>query len=193
MTALAGLLADLTSGDSQRAETAAAALPEHGEAALQALSSLTKDRNSDVRWWALRALSGFAQPSAGELLAAGLRDADLAVRQCATLALSKHPHAAAIPSLIDMLKSEETLLARLAGDALVALGAAAVEPLIAGLETDQLNAKVEAARALALIGDTRAVSPFFKLLDSDSLTLEHWISEGFEKMGVGMSFFQPGS
>jgi hypothetical protein len=29
------------------------------------------------------------------------------------------------------------------------------------------------------------------LLDSDSAVLEHWASEGLEKMGVGMSFFSP--
>lgn len=192
MATLGDLLQGLTSGDSQRAEQAALELPKHQEAALQKLTQLINNENADIRWWAARALAGFTQPAAGEMLAAALADPDASVRQCAALALSKRPHAAAIPGLVANLQAEDLLLARLAADALVALGAAAVEPLIAALETVQQNGKVEAARALALIGDTRAVSALFKLLDSDSVVLEHWASQGLEKMGVGMSFFTPG-
>jgi HEAT repeat protein len=93
--------------------------------------------------------------------------------------------------LIEALESEDSLLVRLAADALVAAGAPAVEKLIAGLESGKPNARIEAARALALIGDTRAVPALIKLLDSDSLSLQHWANEGLEKMGVGMSYFKP--
>jgi len=192
MGALGELLRNLTSGDSLRAEQAALELPIHKEAALKELSHLITSKNADARWWAARALAGFAQPAAGDLLASALADPDASVCQCAALALSKRPHAAAIPVLIANLQADDLLLARLAADALVALGAPAVEPLIAALETDRQNGKVEAARALALIGDTRGVPVLFKLLDSDSVVLEHWASEGLEKMGVGMSFFAPG-
>lgn len=192
MAALGDLLQDLTSGESQRAEEAALELPKHKDAALQELTQLSKSNDADTRWWVTRALAGFAQSVAGDLLAKGLADSDASVRQCAALALSKQPRAAAIPALIVTLQSEDILLARLAADALVALGPVAVEPLIAALQTDQHNGQVEAARALALIGDTRAVSALFKLLDSDSVVVEHWASEGLEKMGVGMSFFAPG-
>ncbi len=189
MAALGALLKDLTSGDNVRAERAALELPKHKEAALLELSQLIQSDDADNRWWAACALAGFVQPAAGDLLAAALADPDSGVRQCGALALSKRPHTAAIPALIETLGAEDLLLARLTSDALVALGAAAVEPLIAIVETGEGNARVEAARALALIGDTRAVPALFKLLDSDSAVLEHWASEGLEKMGVGMSFF----
>jgi HEAT repeat protein len=189
MAALGDLLEDLSSGDSARAERAALELPKHKEAALQELSQLIQSDDADKRWWAACALAGFAQPAAGDLLTAALADPDAGVRQCAALALSKSPHASAIPALIETLAAEDSLLTRLAADALVALGAAAVEPLIAVVETNEGNAQVEAARALALIGDPRAVPALFKLLDSDSAVLEHWATEGLEKMGVGMSFF----
>ncbi len=192
MAALGELLRDLSSGDSQRAERAALGLPRYKEAAVQELSKLIQNSDADIRWWATRTLAGFPQPATGDLLAAALDDPDAGVRQCAALALSKRPHTAAIPALIAHLQADDLLLARLAADALVALGAGAVETLIAALEADQLNGKVEAARALAIIGDTRAVPALFKLLDSDSVMLEHWASEGLEKMGVGMSFFTPG-
>jgi HEAT repeat protein len=120
-----------------------------------------------------------------------LADADPLVRQCAALSLTRRPHAEAAPALLALLGDHDSLLARLAGDALVVLGSGAVEPLIAVLDTGRLTARVEAARALALIGDTRAVPALFKLLGSESAVLEHWANEGLEKMGVGMAFFKP--
>lgn len=188
---LAKLMQDLSGGNAEAAEAAALALPAHGEAAMVELAKLATSKVSEQRWWAVRALAGFKAEPAGALLRAALDDAETSVRQCAALSLSERPEASAIPLLVAMLQSTEGLEARLAGDALVAAGAAAVEPLIAALQAEPLNAKVEAARALALIGDTRAIGPLFQALDTDSAVLEHWISEGLEKMGVGMSFFQP--
>lgn len=189
--ALEALLADLASGDSQRAEAAALVLPDHDAAALAALISQSIDKDIDTRWWALRALAGFSQEAARQQLAAALADPEPGVQQCAALGLVRQPYAAAAPALVALLRSPDGLLARLAGDALAALGAAAVEPLAAALGEAPPNAKVEAARALALIGDTRAVPALFSLLGSDSTLLEHWANEGLEKMGVGMAFFKP--
>jgi HEAT repeat protein len=191
MSKLEDLLAELDSPDAEAAEAAAAALPAEGETGLAALALRLRGADAEQRWWAARSLAGFSQPAAGELLTGALADAESVVRQCAALSLSRRPHAAASLALVGLLAAQDSLEARLAGDALVALGAGAVEPLIAALGGDQLNAKVEAARALALIGDTRAVPALFHQLDSDSAVLEHWVSEGLEKMGVGMSFFQP--
>lgn len=190
MKDLGELLSDLNSGDKERAEAAAVALPKHGEAAVIELAKLVENSNVETRWWATRALAGFAQVEAEELLLARLQDSDSSIRYCAALALGHKPRESAIPALVEILISSDPLFARLAGDALVAQGAAAVEPLIAALDVLPVAAKVEATRALALIGDSRAISALFKLADSDSPTLEHWVSEGLEKMGVGMRFFQ---
>lgn len=171
---------------------AAAGLPSHGEAGLAALTPLLHDPESETRWWAVRSLAGFSYAKAGELLTAALADGEASVQQCAALALSQRPHAGAVPALVGALASQEGLLARLAGDALVAHGADAVEPLVATLQDSPAqSARVEAARALALIGDTRAIPALFALLDSHSAMLEHWASEGLQKMGVGMAFFKP--
>ena len=51
--------------------------------------------------------------------------------------------------------------------------------------------RLEAARALSEIGDTRAIPVLFKALEEGSVVLEYWASEGLEKMGVGMTFFEP--
>jgi HEAT repeat protein len=183
------LLAELLSGDEQRAERAATQLVDHPQA-LDPLIELSKDPDPDKRWWSCRALSAFTAPQAGQAVLSLLADRDVEVQQCAALALTTRPQPAALTELIDLLASEDSLLARLVGDALIALKAEAVPALIAALEVELQQAQTEAARALALIGDTRAVPALFKLLDSKSTLLEHWANEGLEKMGVGMTFFQ---
>jgi len=190
MPELGAMLAELLSGDPARAEEAALALPEFGDAALAELRQLLAAGDSDARWWAARSLAGFPSGEAGELLVIGLADPDASVCQCAALALSQRPHLAAIRPLLGLLASQDSLLARLAGNALVAAGGEAVSALLEATRHESPQAKTEAARALALIGDTRAVPALFKLLESESALLEHWASAGLAKMGVGMSFFQ---
>lgn len=189
MSTLGELISDLTSGDNQRAERAAIELPEQGKQGLEALKGLLHSKDPDKRWWAARALAGFQDPQAGALVTAALNDPDISVCHCAVISLRKRPHPPAVPKLVGVMSSDDALLARLAADALAATGASAVEPLIAALDGESATARVEAARALALIGDTRAIPALFKLLNSDSIALQHWANEGLDKMGVGMSFF----
>lgn len=180
----------LRSGTEARAEEAALSPPEDREMALRGLGEMLETGEDDARYWATRALAKFREEKAGDLLAQALTDEDLAVRQCAALALRENPQKQALDGLIGILEGEKGLVARLAGDALVALGEEATLALIELLENGGgASAKVEAARALALIGDRRSVSALFGLLESDSALLEHWAREGLEKMGIGMSFF----
>lgn len=191
MSSLGDLISDLTSGDDGRAEQAAIELPKYKEDGLSELKRLVQYSDPDIRWWVARALAGFQDAEAGDLLGELLSDPDIGVRQCATLSLGVRPHPGAVSQLIATLNSDDGLLARLAADSLAVIGAAAVEPLLTALDSGSAAARVEAARALALIGDTRAIPALFKLLDSDSITLQHWANEGLEKTGVGMSFFKP--
>lgn len=192
MSELGEWIAALSSGDSEQAEAAASAAPEDRAAALEALDALLAEGDPEARWWATRALAEFEEEAAGDLLARALADADEAVRHCAAVSLRHAPHPAAIEALIERLSAEDHLLARLAGDALIAQGEAATPGLLDVLEKGDEAAKVEAARALAHIGDLRSVSALFKLLDSGSTMLEHWAGEGLEKMGIGMQFFSTG-
>jgi HEAT repeat protein len=50
---------------------------------------------------------------------------------------------------------------------------------------------LEAARALALIGDQRAIPALFALLSEDSVMLDYWANEGLDKMGAGMVYLIP--
>lgn len=194
MPELGDLTAALDSGDSSRAEAAVRRLAESGpEDSLQALEELLHRPNSETRWWAARALAELDEPRAAELLVSALQDRDPAVQQCAALGLRLRPLPGAIPALVDLLHAPQPLSARLAADALIAAGANATEALILVLENAQGTAQVEAARALAHIGDRRAIGPLFQALESGSALVEHWASEGLDRMGLGMRFFSPNS
>ncbi|MCW5878422.1 MAG: HEAT repeat domain-containing protein [Anaerolineales bacterium] len=191
MPDLAHLLRDLTGGDDAFAEQAALSLPAHEQAALDALLTLSQSPQPNQRWWALRALAGFPQPPAGKALAAALADSEPDVRSCAALALTQRPEPAAIPALISMLHREDSLLSRLAGDALAAGGAPAVAALTQFLQQPEAAGQAEAARALALAGDKNSIPTLMNLLESESTLVQYWAGEGLAKLGVGMTFFKP--
>ena len=162
-----------------------------GESALQALFGILDSHDHDKRWWTLRALCLIQHPDVLHQLQASLRDTDPAIRQCAALGLSQQPHIDSIPALIATLSDSDRLTARLAGDALIAIGNLAVTALISTLKIGSPAAQIEAARALAAIGDTRAIPAMFAAWEGGSTLIQHWIEQGFEKMGVGMQFFKP--
>jgi HEAT repeat protein len=191
MTAVAFWLAQLTGGDDARAEKAAIELASLGLAALDALRQLANSTLPDQRWWALRTLTEISHPQVPDLLAKALHDPELSVRQCAALGLRRQPNFRAIADLIPLLDASDSLIAGLAADALIAVGTPAVEPLLAVMAGEQPQARMLAAKALALIGDLRAIPALFYALDEDSALLEYWASEGLDRMGIGMAFFKP--
>lgn len=188
---ISAITSDFASGSDSRADKAAGELAATGSQNLDVFNQLLNDRRMDVRWWAVRALAEIDSPEVTPLLLQSLNDPDIAVRQCAALALQQQPDPQAIPPLIQLLNSSDHLLARLAGEALIAAGSDAVPALLEAMQDSPHKTRIEAARALALIGDTRAIPELFKALDGESALLEHWAGEGLEKMGVGMVFYSP--
>jgi HEAT repeat protein len=130
------------------------------------------------------------EQAAGKLEQA-LSDPDPAVRQCAALGLGKQCAPRAIPALLQAMHDSDSLVARLAANALAAIGAPAVEPILELIKNAPQQVQLEAARVLALIADPRAIPVLFNALDGDSMLLEYWANEGLERMGVGMAFFKP--
>jgi len=199
MESLSGLLDKLSCGEDEQAEEALSHLASWGSEAVEPLQERLSNPESEVRWWAVRALAEIDDPRVPELLVKSLADPDQGVRWCAGLALRAHPTSRPISALMSMLPDEDALTRRLAGDALVAIGAPAVPHLIEALkqgdhplEQDSLlRARLEVVRALAKIGDERAIPVLFDALDDGSALIEYWASEGLEKMGVGMVFFKP--
>lgn len=193
MPDLDDLIHQLTGGDDDLAESAAQEIGRHGAGALPKLTPLLKDEHPDIRWWAVRALAAIQDaPEVDSLLQEALHDLDPSVRQCAALGFSIHPTPVMIPDLVKCLKRKDQLLARLAANALIVIGADAVPALIDVMENGPQIARLEAVKALAEIGDERAIPVFFKAIkEGDSQLIEYWSDVGLEKLGIGMAFFKP--
>jgi HEAT repeat protein len=188
---LQSLISRLTSGDDQAAEHAANAITALGEIAIPALIDCLAAGDPNQRWWAVRTLAGIHKPAVSEHLQHALGDPNPDVRQCATLGLRKQPRIEAIPDLINLLNDEDRLLARLAGDALIAIGKSAIPHLIDELETGTPKTRIEAARSLAMIGEPDAIPALFKAWQNGTPMIQYWAEDGFDRMGVGMQFFKP--
>jgi HEAT repeat protein len=191
MSDLNTLLEELTCGQDERAEQAVPALVACSEQALPELLELANAPTPETRWWALRTLAEIESPVAAQRLASALDDPSPEVRQCAALGLGQQPTGEATPRLLELLADPDRLLARLAGDALIATHQAAVPGLIEVLANGHPAARIEAARALAWISDPRAIGPLFEAWQEGSALLQHWAEEGLDRMGVGMQFFKP--
>jgi HEAT repeat protein len=191
MLSIQTLIDELTGGDDTRAEAAVHALKDHGQAAVPALGKLTNSEDADARWWALRSLAEIPDVDVCDYLIAGLEDTDVAVQQCAALALRQRPDEYALPELIALLAHEDRLLARLCADALIALGEKATQSLISVLEHGPQAARLEAVRALATVGDKNAISALFRASEEDSQILQYWAGKGLDNLGIGMAFFKP--
>jgi HEAT repeat protein len=191
MPETASLVADLTSLDEPRAEAAVAALADLGETALEATLPLLQSPSSETRWWAVRVAAAVQTPRAAVALIAALDDRDPLVRQAAAIGLRLQPSIEAAPALVSRLGDRDRLMARLASDALAALGASALPHLRRALRSSDVATRIYATRALASM-DEPGVTPYlFAALDDDSPLVQHWAERGLERRGVGMVFFVP--
>lgn len=182
---------ELTSGDDKRSEAAVKALAQIGEEALPYIQELLSSPHPDTRWWATWALASFDRPEVSVLLRSLLKDPDISVRQCATLALRGQPDPQAVPDLIELLMEDDSVLVRLAGAALTAVGKEAVPALLELFQTGPQKARLEAVRILAAIRDERAIGTLFEAFQGDSAMMEYWANEGLDRLGIGMVFFNP--
>jgi len=187
---LDALLADLTSGDETRAESAVPGLVEAGEAAFPALRDLLKSPDTDHRWWALRTLAG--SPRAWtEWLLPLLNDSVPEVRQAAALGLCSHPDETAIAPLVQALSDPDSMVSSLACNALTVIGKSAVPALLEISRDAPQMARINAVRALAEIGDYNAIPALMAALEDDSVVIKHWAEEGLERLGLNMVYLNP--
>ena len=191
MSTLQELISQLIAGDDEQAEVAVHQIVKHSVLALPELCTLVSSNDSDIRWWALRALSLIDDPQSLTMLQAGLHDDDLTVRQCAALGLKHQPCKTSIPSLIPVLNEKDQLTRRLAADALITIGQDSVPALIQKMNRSDSSVRSEAARALSLIEDERAIPILFAALDDESMLVQYWAEQGLTRMGIGMTFFSP--
>lgn len=190
MNQLRELLNELLSGDETRAEQASLALAGMGNDAIQALMDLTKSPDSESRWWALRTLA-HSPLSKTEWLIPFLTDPAPEVRQCAALGLGSKPEERAAQPLIQSLSDQDPMVCNLALKALIAIGPAAVPPLIEAVKTSPKSPRIHALRALAEIRDPRAIPVMMQVMDEDSALLQYWAREGLERLGLDMVYLKP--
>ena len=190
MPSLQDLLRDLTSGSETRAEQAVLGLVELGDEALPSLQDLTHSPDADHRWWALRILAQSPQAQ-GKWLVPFLSDPAREVRQCAALGLAIKPEESAIQPLVDALSDEDSMVSNLAVNALVKIGNKAVPDLIEVVKSAPQSARIHALRALAEIRDHRAIPVMMKVMEEDSVLLQHWAKEGLDRLGLDMVYIKP--
>jgi HEAT repeat protein len=187
---LQDLLGDLSSGSETRAEKAVSALIDLDEEAIPALRDLTQSSDVDHRWWALRVLAQSPHAQA-EWLVPFLSDPAREVRQCAALGLAIKPAESAIQPLVKALSDEDSMVSSLAVNALVKIGSASVPALIDVVKQAPQSARIHALRALAEIRDHRAIPVMMKVMEEDSVLLQHWAKEGLDRLGLDMVYIKP--
>jgi HEAT repeat protein len=202
--ALQDLLRDLTSGNESRAEQAVPALIELDEEAIPALLDLTRSSDTDHRWWSLRVLAQSPHAQA-DWLVPFLNDPAREVRQCAALGLAIKPSESAVEPLVRALSDEDSMVSSLAVNALVKIGNPAVPSLIEVVKRRpdgssvarrvegnvSQSARIHALRALAEIRDHRAIPVMMKVMEEDSVLLQHWAKEGLDRLGLDMVYIKP--
>jgi HEAT repeat protein len=123
---------------------------------------------------------------------AAAADPNSDVRAAALHALGQCRAPEAVTPLLFALSDASPYLARIATDALIQIGKPAVPGLIRALEADaHSQVRANAARALALIGDTSAIPALYRALEDDSVVARHWAEEGLDRMGLGQVYFKP--
>ncbi len=184
------LLAELTSGDDERAEKSVFKIVQLGTAIIPDLLNLTRAQAVDSRWWAVRALAAFPNPQPENLIPL-LYDSAPEVRAAAALALCHHPHQNAVAALIKTLADSDPLTAGLAGKALVKIGSPAVPSLLGVAQDAPIGIRIVALRALSEIGDHRAIPLMMKCTSEDSAILQYWAQEGLNRLGLNMVYLMP--
>ena len=180
---------ELLSGDDTRASAALARLTPDDWPRLQAALS---SGEAGIRWWAVCGLAQFSGPEIVNALLACAADPDADVRAAALHALGAQRAAEAVTPLLFALADPSPFLARLAADALIHIGAPAVPGLLRALENDaQPGVRLQAARALALIGDSAAIPALFRALEDESVLVQYWAEQGLERLGAGQVYFMP--
>lgn len=185
------LVDDLLSDDEARAEAAVQAVARLGEPALDMLAPILRSEDGETRWWAVRAVAEVPGPRAAAILIRALEDGEASVRQAAALGLRLRPAGEAAAALAQHLQDRDALTARLASDALAALGEPALPELRRAVQASHRAARVNAVRALALLKSPAAIPDLFAALDDSSTLVGHWAERGLEDLGVGMVFFRP--
>ena len=148
--------------------TAAAALADIGEPAVDAMISLLGSEDYHVRWYVANELGGVKSEKVVQALIDLLYDEERNVRSAAAYALGNIGSERAVVPLIEALYDVERNISVSAARALGQIGnPQAVESLIKVLRDSTLNIIGPAAEALGNIGSPEAIEPLISILEQN--------------------------
>lgn len=180
------LVRSLEQDDVWRRRRAVEALGNLGDArAVEPLALLLQDVVSVVRRTTADALGKIGDPSAVPHLVAALEDSDWDTRRSVAKALVAIGEPA-VEALVGALGSADVNGRRLAAQVLGQVGVVEVlDPLLAALHDPDLEVQIQAATALGLLGDGRAVSGLARhLRTSPDRELEAVLITALEQIGT---------
>lgn len=134
---------------------------------LKALMAASTDRDSKIRLIIAQGIASFPDREVTNLLVDMLRDPDESVVGSAIIALGSRRDAAAAPALAQLMGGNEAL-ARLASEALVEIGHAALAPLIEIIPRLSPLASERLIGVLTMLDPKAALEPLVKLLNTSS-------------------------
>lgn len=178
----------IAAGEDEQTERCALMLTAEDSATLIALLAST---DSDVRWWAVRALAACGEADAALAIAPLLQDTESSVRAAALLALG-HLHqrypAEVAPLLDDVaqrLQDDDGLVRQTAADALAMCGDDAV-PALARILFHQTHegARTRAASALRKLATMKAAGVLYAVLNDPNHMVRMYAYEGLDEMGL---------
>jgi len=168
-------------------QDAAQALGQIGDSrAVEPLIVALADKNAEGRRRAAEALGRIGDDRAVEPLIVALADMNGDVHISAAVALGRIGDDRAVDSLIRNIEGVDGVPWKLGiREALVKIGAPAVEPLIVALADKDMNRKVRrrAAEALGRIGDDRAVEPLIVALADMNDEDRQWAANALGRIG----------
>lgn len=165
-------------------------------AAIPDLLQLAKDPSPEVRFWAVRGLTGPRADSsdvgaagAEQALIDALRDSDRRVQTEAVRALGSHSDAGSLIQLIYLLNAEDMWIATTAAEGIASRGdkaRAAIAQLTSATEADNPNwIRASALTALADVWLAAALDPAVAMAKDSSLTVRTAAAAVLSRLGLG--------
>ncbi len=113
-----------------------------------------------------------------------LKSRDYTTKQSAARALAALRDPAATGPLIGLLGDGDRWVAWAVGQALARMGAPAVGPLTGALQSGNVTARRQAAKALLMIGDASAAEPLIRALGDRDMLVRWGAAEALDKIGL---------
>lgn len=188
------LATELGDSDPTVRKNAVDALISIGKSAVEPLIAVLKGHDIQAKRQAASVLNHMKDTRAVEPFIAALGDGDVELKKAAAEALGNLKDARAVLPLIGGFKDNDAGVRGLVKDALVSIGAPAVEPLIDTLRDDatyvllsngsKLEIRQEAAETLGRIKDVRAVKPLITALPDNDVAFSMDASIALANIGV---------